>query len=42
MKWCTMKGKKERKNQQKGGGSVRIETANRRTREEKRDRDKKA
>lgn len=30
-----MRGKKERENRQKDGGSVRIETANRRTREER-------
>lgn len=33
--WQTIKGKKERVNRQKGGRSVRIETANRRTREER-------
>lgn len=33
--WQTIKGKKERVNRQKDGRSVRIETANRRTREER-------
>lgn len=42
MRWYTMKRKKERENQQKDGGSARIETANRRTREERgREREKR-